>query len=129
MLQETALRLAGSQAAAPGRGVQRGASLPGRRAAAAARHRAARDPARAVRAQYRAGHRAGGTGRAQGRRRQRDDPLLLVLPADHVIRDVAAFQQAVRLPLPAAEQGKLVTFGIVPHSPGTGYGYIQRGAR
>lgn len=54
------------------------------------------------------------------------DPLLLVLPADHVIRDVPAFQKAVRVALPAAEQGKLVTFGIVPNTPETGYGYIQR---
>ena len=56
------------------------------------------------------------------------DPVLLVLPADHVIRDVPAFQKAVRVALPAAEQGKLVTFGIVPSSPETGYGYIQRAA-
>jgi mannose-1-phosphate guanylyltransferase/mannose-6-phosphate isomerase len=56
------------------------------------------------------------------------DPLLLVLPADHVIRDVPAFQSAVRLALPAAEAGKLVTFGVVAHQPETGYGYIKRGA-
>ncbi len=56
------------------------------------------------------------------------DPVLLVLPADHVIRDVAAFQHAVRVALGAAEQGQLVTFGIVPSAPETGYGYIQRGA-
>ena len=56
------------------------------------------------------------------------DPLLLVLPADHVIRDIALFQQAVRTALPAAQQGQLVTFGIVPNAPETGYGYIQRGA-
>jgi mannose-1-phosphate guanylyltransferase / mannose-6-phosphate isomerase len=54
------------------------------------------------------------------------DPVLLVLPADHVIRDVPAFLKAVRVALPAAEQGKLVTFGIVPSMPETGYGYIQR---
>jgi mannose-1-phosphate guanylyltransferase/mannose-6-phosphate isomerase len=57
-----------------------------------------------------------------------DDPELLVLPADHVIRDVPAFQKAVRTALPAVQQGKLVTFGIVPSAPETGYGYIQRGA-
>ena len=57
-----------------------------------------------------------------------EDPELLVLPADHVIRDVGAFQQAVRTALPAVQQGKLVTFGIVPSAPETGYGYIQRGA-
>jgi mannose-1-phosphate guanylyltransferase / mannose-6-phosphate isomerase len=56
-----------------------------------------------------------------------EDPELLVLPADHVIRDVAAFQKAVRIALPAVQQGKLVTFGIVPSTPETGYGYIQRG--
>ena len=58
-----------------------------------------------------------------------DDPLLLVLPADHVIRDVPAFQKAVRAALGPAGAGKLVTFGIVPSAPETGYGYIQRGAR
>jgi mannose-1-phosphate guanylyltransferase / mannose-6-phosphate isomerase len=60
--------------------------------------------------------------------REGDDPALLVLPADHVIRDVTAFQQAVRVALPAVQQGKLVTFGIVPSAPETGYGYIQQGA-
>lgn len=53
---------------------------------------------------------------------------LLVLPADHVIHDNEAFQQAVRAGLPFAEQGKLVTFGIVPTAPETGYGYLRRGA-
>jgi mannose-1-phosphate guanylyltransferase/mannose-6-phosphate isomerase len=52
------------------------------------------------------------------------DALLLVLPADHVIRDVAAFQAAVTRAIPAAQGGKLVTFGIVPDAPETGYGYI-----
>jgi mannose-1-phosphate guanylyltransferase/mannose-6-phosphate isomerase len=60
--------------------------------------------------------------------RQGDDPLLLVLPADHVIRDVAAFQRAVEAALPAAREGRLVTFGIVPTEPETGYGYIRKGA-
>ncbi len=55
------------------------------------------------------------------------DLLLLVLPADHVIRDVPAFHKAVHSALDAAQQGQLVTFGIVPTSPETGYGYIQRG--
>ena len=54
--------------------------------------------------------------------------LLLVLPADHVIRDAPAFQDAIRRALPAAEAGRLVTFGIVPDAPETGYGYIRRGA-
>lgn len=56
------------------------------------------------------------------------DPLLLVLAADHVIRDVAAFQKAVRAALVLAQQDRLVTFGIVPSAPETGYGYIRRGA-
>ncbi len=61
---------------------------------------------------------------------QAADPeaLLLVLPADHVIRKVPAFQAAVERALPAAEAGRLVTFGIVPDAPETGYGYIRRGA-
>ena len=57
-----------------------------------------------------------------------DDPLLLVLPADHVVRDVVAFQAAVRAALPAAAAGRLVTFGVVPDAPETGYGYIRRAA-
>ena len=56
------------------------------------------------------------------------DPVLLVLPADHVIRDLPAFQQAVRVALNAAQAGQLATFGIVAASPETGYGYMQRGA-
>ena len=55
------------------------------------------------------------------------DPLLLVLPSDHVIRDEAAFQAAVTVAAAAAEQGKLVTFGIKPTAPETGYGYIKAG--
>ena len=54
-----------------------------------------------------------------------DDPLLLVLPSDHVVRDAAAFRNAVRAAMPAAEEGALVTFGIVPDAPETGFGYIQ----
>jgi len=53
------------------------------------------------------------------------DPVLLVLPADHVIRDVDAFRAAVAAGLAAAEAGRLVTFGIVPDRPETGYGYIR----
>jgi mannose-1-phosphate guanylyltransferase/mannose-6-phosphate isomerase len=52
--------------------------------------------------------------------------VILVLPADHVIRDIAAFQAAVQLALPSAEQGMLVTFGIVPDRAETGYGYIRK---
>lgn len=53
------------------------------------------------------------------------DPVLLVLPSDHVIADEAAFRAAVLSALPAAREGKLVTFGIVPTGPETGYGYIK----
>jgi len=58
---------------------------------------------------------------------QTRDPqaLLLVLPADHVIRRTDQFHQAVEAGREAALAGKLVTFGIVPHSPETGYGYIR----
>ena len=59
--------------------------------------------------------------------RDGDDPLLLVLAADHLISDTAAFQNAVRAALPLAIAGKLVTFGIVPTAPETGYGYVRRG--
>lgn len=53
------------------------------------------------------------------------DALLLVLPSDHVITDEAAFRAAVQAAAGAAEAGKLVTFGIVPTGPETGYGYIK----
>ena len=56
-----------------------------------------------------------------------DDPLLLVLAADHVIRDEVAFTNAVNNAVPLAESGKLVTFGIVPNEAHTGYGYIKMG--
>jgi mannose-1-phosphate guanylyltransferase/mannose-6-phosphate isomerase len=55
------------------------------------------------------------------------DPVLLVLPADHVIRNVPAFQQAVQGAFAAAQAGQLATFGIVAANPETGYGYIRRG--
>jgi len=55
------------------------------------------------------------------------DPVLLVMPSDHVILDVPAFQSAVREGAELAERGAIVTFGITPDSPETGYGYIQGG--
>ncbi|MGH8229702.1 MAG: mannose-1-phosphate guanylyltransferase/mannose-6-phosphate isomerase, partial [Steroidobacteraceae bacterium] len=137
MLQETALRLEGLGATAPvvvcneahrflvaeqlrQIGVTPRATLlepAGRNTAPAialAAHAALRAPS---------GGRGEGEGAADGA-----DPLLLVLPADHVIRNVPAFHAAVRVARGAAEQGALVTFGIVPSAPVTGYGYIQRGA-
>lgn len=56
-----------------------------------------------------------------------EDPLLLVLAADHVIDDTHAFHKAIMEAVSFANEGKLVTFGIVPTGPETGYGYIQRG--
>ncbi|WP_422505257.1 mannose-1-phosphate guanylyltransferase/mannose-6-phosphate isomerase [Stenotrophomonas sp. GZD-301] len=54
-----------------------------------------------------------------------EDALLLVLPSDHVVRNDAAFHAAVKQAAVAADAGKLVTFGIVPTAPETGYGYIK----
>ncbi|MDX1457013.1 MAG: mannose-1-phosphate guanylyltransferase/mannose-6-phosphate isomerase [Marinobacter sp.] len=57
------------------------------------------------------------------------EELLLVMPSDHVLKDVDAFRHAVNKGAVAARAGKLVTFGIVPSAPHTGYGYIQVGAK
>ena len=54
-----------------------------------------------------------------------DDSLMLIAPSDHVIDDTAAFLAAVQIAVPAAERGQLVTFGMTPHHPETGYGYIE----
>ncbi|WJY14591.1 mannose-1-phosphate guanylyltransferase/mannose-6-phosphate isomerase [Pectobacteriaceae bacterium CE90] len=56
-----------------------------------------------------------------------DDPILLVLAADHIIHDTQAFHCAVNKAISYAEENSLVTFGIVPTGAETGYGYIQRG--
>ena len=56
------------------------------------------------------------------------DPVLLVMPADHVISDLPAFHQAIRAGAAQAATGAMVTFGIAPTAPETGYGYIQAGA-
>lgn len=60
---------------------------------------------------------------------QTRDPrgIVLILPADHHIRDVAAFRAAIEAGAQLARDGKLVTFGVVPSAPETGYGYIKRG--
>lgn len=57
-----------------------------------------------------------------------DDPVLVVMPADHVIADVKVFQSVVQRAVSLAQGGMAVTFGITPDCPETGYGYIQRGA-
>ena len=56
------------------------------------------------------------------------DAVMLIMPADHVIRDGAAFRRAVGQAAALADAGAVVTFGIVPDRPETGYGYIRRGA-
>lgn len=56
-----------------------------------------------------------------------DDPILLVLAADHLIQHESTFCSIVKESISFAEQGRLVTFGIVPTKPETGYGYIRRG--
>ena len=58
-----------------------------------------------------------------------ENPLLLVLPADHVVEDSAAFASAVESGIEAADQGYLVTFGVVPSRAETGYGYLRCGIR
>lgn len=57
-----------------------------------------------------------------------EDPILLVLAADHLIKDLSTFHGAIEKAERLAESGKLVTFGIVPDQPHTGYGYIKSGA-
>ncbi|HDI59315.1 MAG TPA: mannose-1-phosphate guanylyltransferase/mannose-6-phosphate isomerase [Desulfobacteraceae bacterium] len=56
------------------------------------------------------------------------DPILLVLPSDHFIRDVATFHRVVKAGCACAAQGHLITFGIVANAPETGYGYLRKGA-
>jgi mannose-1-phosphate guanylyltransferase / mannose-6-phosphate isomerase len=56
------------------------------------------------------------------------DAMMLVLPSDHIIDDVLAFQSAVMRAVPAAVAGNMVTFGISPNRPETGYGYLELNA-
>ena len=74
-------------------------------------------PALALAAEYLSTHGKGG-----------EDDVVLVMPSDHVIQDVAAFQEAALKAVPFADEGSLVTFGVVPSGPETGYGYIRKGA-
>ncbi|WP_230480813.1 mannose-1-phosphate guanylyltransferase/mannose-6-phosphate isomerase [Sphingomonas sp. Leaf21] len=57
----------------------------------------------------------------------RPEDVLLVMPSDHVVADLDAFHAAIRAAMPMVSQGWLVTFGITPDKPETGYGYIQVG--
>lgn len=56
-----------------------------------------------------------------------EDPVMLVMAADHLIGDLGAFQKSIKFALPLAESGRLVTFGVKPTYPETGYGYINVG--
>ncbi|PYF79850.1 mannose-1-phosphate guanylyltransferase [Marinomonas alcarazii] len=60
-------------------------------------------------------------------RSQSDDTLMLVLPADHVIRDIAAFEASIKQAVELANDNALVTFGVKPTRPETGYGHIRAG--
>jgi len=62
-------------------------------------------------------------------KREDPDPTMVVLPADHLIEDRPGFLSAVRMGAQLARQGLLITFGIRPDRPDTGYGYIQLGRR
>ncbi len=53
--------------------------------------------------------------------------LLLVCPADHLIEDLQGFSESIQAAIPAAQEGYIVTFGITPDRPHTGYGYLRRG--
>ena len=55
------------------------------------------------------------------------DPLMLVMPADHLVQDLKTFHSAVQVGASIADGGQLVTFGVVPGAPETGYGYIRKG--
>lgn len=57
-----------------------------------------------------------------------DDPIIFMMPSDHVIQNLPAFQDAISQAAELAEKGVLITFGIVPDQPETGFGYIKRGA-
>ncbi|WP_137170443.1 mannose-1-phosphate guanylyltransferase/mannose-6-phosphate isomerase [Marinomonas sp. FW-1] len=60
-------------------------------------------------------------------RSQGDDAVMLVLPADHVIRDIVAFENTIKQAVELAKEDGLVTFGVQPTRPETGYGYIRSG--
>jgi len=53
------------------------------------------------------------------------DPVIVVLPADHIVRKKKAFQRCLKTAVKAAEAGRIITFGIIPSHPETGFGYIQ----
>jgi mannose-1-phosphate guanylyltransferase/mannose-6-phosphate isomerase len=65
----------------------------------------------------------------EGEQSDEQDPIMLVLPADHIIKDIPAFHQSLDIAIQEAGLGKVVTFGIVPEHPDTGFGYIQAEAK
>ncbi|PMH23619.1 mannose-1-phosphate guanylyltransferase/mannose-6-phosphate isomerase [Vibrio lentus] len=66
-------------------------------------------------------------GKSTNNEQDASDPILLVLAADHHIANTSEFQQVISRGVDYAKQGKLVTFGITPNAPETGYGYIKQG--
>jgi mannose-1-phosphate guanylyltransferase len=68
-----------------------------------------------------------GNDKASGNDKESEAPILLVLAADHVIKDIIALQAAVKTLEPAVREGKFGTLGVVPTEPATGYGYIKAG--
>ncbi|WP_416652661.1 mannose-1-phosphate guanylyltransferase/mannose-6-phosphate isomerase [Candidatus Pseudothioglobus sp. Uisw_086] len=59
---------------------------------------------------------------------ENEDAILLVLPADHIIDDIDSFHKSINVATKHASLGELVTFGVVPNNPNTGYGYIKKAA-
>ena len=59
------------------------------------------------------------------RQKSNEDDIVIILPSDHLIRDIKAFEQTIDMAKPLADEGYIVTFGIKPSYPETGYGYIK----
>ncbi len=118
MLQMTALRIAGATIIVAGEGhadeVERQLDEVGITPAALVLEPAARNTAPAIALAALVGA---------------PDVPMLVMPSDHLIGDVEAFRGAVQAALPSAAEGWLVTFGITPERPETGYGYVERGEK
>src|SRR6202167_4284054 len=124
MLQDTALRLAGIAGAVPPLVVCNEAH----RFTVAEQIRALGMEASAILLEPAGRNTAPAVALAALRAQQIDpDAIMVVAPADHVIRALRVFQAAAETAAGLAQEGKLVTFGIVAHAPETGYGYIRRG--
>ncbi len=124
MLQDTALRLAGI----PGAGAPIVVCNEAHRFTVAEQLRALGNAAAAILLEPAGRNTAPAVALAALKAQELDaGAILVVAPADHVIRDAAAFQAAAQVAVAAAKTGKLVTFGIVAETPETGYGYIRRG--